>query len=56
MKAELSKEGILSITSETELESYALGKWVSENIEKISDSNLLLNWSLDKTEENLEHD
>lgn len=32
MKAEIRADGRLFITAETELESYALRKWVSENI------------------------
>lgn len=32
MKAEISKEGILSIKSETDLESFALGVWGNKNM------------------------
>lgn len=31
MKAEIKADGTLKITSETELEAYALGQWVSGN-------------------------
>lgn len=38
MKAEISHEGYLTIIAETELESYALGKWASENFNTIDTS------------------
>lgn len=49
MKVELDKDGLLIIKAETELESYALGKWVKDNPnnEKIS-----LEWGLEKNESN----
>lgn len=36
MKAELRKDGQLVISSENELESYALSKWVQDNLQIIS--------------------
>ena len=34
MKATIKKDGYLVIKAETELESYALGKWFDDNYEK----------------------
>lgn len=31
MKAEITKNGLLKITAETDLERYALGKWLEDN-------------------------
>jgi len=36
MKATIDKEGILHIKTETELESYALNRWVKDNIHECS--------------------
>ena len=30
MKVEIKKDGILSISAENELESYAIGKWIND--------------------------
>ncbi len=32
MKCEIKHDGTMLISSETELESYALGKWIDENL------------------------
>jgi hypothetical protein len=34
MKAEIKKEGLLEIKTETELEFYALGQWINTNYNK----------------------
>lgn len=33
MKAEINEEGVLTITPDTGLEVYALGKWAEENMD-----------------------
>ena len=49
MKVELDKDGLLSIKAETELESYALGKWVKDNP---NNEKILLQWGLEENESN----
>lgn len=40
MKADLNKEGILKIKAETELESYALKKWLEDNMEIVGNQKI----------------
>lgn len=40
MKVELTKYGLLKVEAENDLESYALRKWVDENMEIIENQNL----------------
>lgn len=47
MKVELNKEGLITIKSETELESYALSKWSKDNP---NNERIALNWTLEKNE------
>ena len=49
MKVELDKDGLLSIKAETELESYALSKWVKDNP---NNEKILLKWGLEENESN----
>ena len=46
MKAEINKDGLLSIIAETEMESYALGRWHGDNWNE-EEKNILFDWSLE---------
>ena len=53
MKCEINCNGYMLIKSETELESYALGKWLEENKivnGKLETNKLLFNWSYKEKE------
>ena len=43
MKAEIRRNGILEITSETELEAFALGEWVEKNLSSDDNMNVIIN-------------
>ena len=59
MKATIKKDGYLVIKAETELESYALGKWFDDNFNRaLGSAALVLDRSLDQdgTNDNIKKD
>jgi hypothetical protein len=50
MKAELDKEGYITISAENELESYALRKWIEEQKEIMSKITIAFALPFDHTE------